>query len=396
MQLISWLHECIDLLPKLKQLNPTLGFEPLRLGPALTNVMADPAAGLFLFVLARCSDMESLIEIAASLDSLDEEVRARLLSIFDLVPGLASGLIDRCWLAERDRLQPNWEQCLAALDRIEHDSEDWAREDLRQAVVRAKAAVIYEFRGNTDGALNLLREDRSGGPFLADQEATILQNQGEHAAAWAIWKAGLPEWSTHNKLDEVTLAFAHKKAAISAGYLGEWNESARLFLEASTRLEAFQGRHNKQADLASSPDLVPLRLLADYAVGLWRAGNHKESITAFEVVISRVFAVSRQLELLTKPGACYPWTQYAPTSRRQTLGANRSSVTAREAKAERRTASYVGSCSVDRHPVCPSQWHPLGDAPQGDGLWERHDLLAPAERMAKCRPLGTIAPPAPG
>jgi len=294
-QLIGWIHESLNLLPDLKQLDPEIAIEPLRLGPAMTDVMDDPASGLFLFLLARCSDVESLLELVVSLESIDEEFRVRLLHIFDLVPGLASGLIDRCWLAEKDLPQPDWERCLAVLDRVSHDAEHWVREDLRQAAVRAKVVVIHEYRGGTDAALSLLRADKIGGPFLADQEATLLQDKGDHSAAWAIWQAGLPDWTTRNELDEVTLAFALKKAAISAGYLGEWGESARLFLEASNVLEAYQARHNVQADRASSPELIPIRLLADHALGLWRAGNHKESIAAFEVVVSKTSAISPRL-----------------------------------------------------------------------------------------------------
>lgn len=80
-------------------------------------------------------------------------------------------------------------------------------------------------------------------------------------------------------------------------------------------------------------------------------------------------------------------------SRRQAMGANRPSVTSREAKAERRTAPCIGSSSADRHLICPAQRHSLGDAPQGDGLRQRHDLQAKAQGMATGRRLGTFAPP---
>src|SRR5437764_4506938 len=50
----------------------------------------------------------------------------------------------------------------------------------------------------------------------------------------------------------------------------------------------------------------------------------------------------------------------------------------------------------DRHRLCPPEWHPLGDAAPGDGLWLRHDLLAPAAVLAAARRLEeTPARPAP-
>ena len=36
----------------------------------------------------------------------------------------------------------------------------------------------------------------------------------------------------------------------------------------------------------------------------------------------------------------------------------------------------------DWHPVCPEEWHPLGDAAPGNGLWLGHDLLVPSARLA--------------
>jgi hypothetical protein len=32
--------------------------------------------------------------------------------------------------------------------------------------------------------------------------------------------------------------------------------------------------------------------------------------------------------------------------------------------------------------VCPEEWHPLGDAAPGNGLWLGHDLLVPSARLA--------------
>src|SRR5262249_28579691 len=45
----------------------------------------------------------------------------------------------------------------------------------------------------------------------------------------------------------------------------------------------------------------------------------------------------------------------------------------------------------DRHRLCPPEWHPLGDATAGDGLWLRHDLLAPAAVLAAARGLEEVA-----
>jgi transposase len=71
---------------------------------------------------------------------------------------------------------------------------------------------------------------------------------------------------------------------------------------------------------------------------------------------------------------------------------DRAPVTSRKAKAQGRTPSCIRSRSLDRHPLCTPQWHSLGDAPQGDGLRQRYDLLAPPSRLAARRRLGSPPP----
>lgn len=74
------------------------------------------------------------------------------------------------------------------------------------------------------------------------------------------------------------------------------------------------------------------------------------------------------------------------------MGTGGTFVTAGEAKAEGRTPAGVRSCRPHGHPVCPTQRHPLGDAAQGNGLWEWNDLLATAQGMAGCWSLAAPAP----
>jgi transposase len=73
------------------------------------------------------------------------------------------------------------------------------------------------------------------------------------------------------------------------------------------------------------------------------------------------------------------------------MGAGRPAVTSREAKAEGRTPSHIRPCSLDRHPLRVTQRHPLGDASQGDGLWQWNDLLAAPQGMAGCWSLAALA-----
>ena len=47
----------------------------------------------------------------------------------------------------------------------------------------------------------------------------------------------------------------------------------------------------------------------------------------------------------------------------------------------------VRPCLPDRYPVCAQDRHSLGVSAPGNGLWQRHDLLAPSARLANSRGL---------
>lgn len=67
-------------------------------------------------------------------------------------------------------------------------------------------------------------------------------------------------------------------------------------------------------------------------------------------------------------------------------------VTSGEAKAERRSSACARSGSTDRHPLRSSERNTLGDASQRDGLWQWHDVLASAPRVASRRSVGASPP----
>jgi len=72
------------------------------------------------------------------------------------------------------------------------------------------------------------------------------------------------------------------------------------------------------------------------------------------------------------------------------MGTGKAAVTDGEAKAQGRSPSRVRSSSLGRYSLRAPERHPLGDAPQGTGLRQRHDLLAPSSRLAEG---GCLGPP---
>jgi transposase len=64
------------------------------------------------------------------------------------------------------------------------------------------------------------------------------------------------------------------------------------------------------------------------------------------------------------------------------MGTHQTAHSAGATQTEGRSPPGVGSCLSDRHPVCAQDRHSLGVSASGDGLWQRHDLLASPPRLA--------------
>jgi|GEM_PF-6430881 len=296
-QRLEWVREAATAFTEFGHRHPDFELGPLPIGPGRTEVTVDTAASLFAFVLASCTGIDDLADLAGSLNSLDESLRLRLLSVFDLLPGGATSLLDRCWIKQLELPEPNWPRCLQVLASFEGDAEFWHREDLRQAAVRAQSTILHGSLHDTEAALSLLRRPRGGATsaILEDQEASLLQDRNDHRAAWAIWQRGLPRWSAEGDSGEIFLSYAAKKAAISAGRLGEWAEAARLFLDASTRLDRFHRSSGASPEGNLELLLVPTALLAEHAYSLWRAGERRGSIAAFATAISGLESLGTQV-----------------------------------------------------------------------------------------------------
>jgi hypothetical protein len=280
-RLLEWLREAAEIDRELKRVDPAFALGPVAHHADRPAGFEDIATGLFMFVLAHCTGREDLLQLLEGLATMDDAFRVRLLRLFDLVPGAATHLVDSAWLKEADS---EWRDTIAVLQQAEKSAELWGREDLRQASVRAQSAVIHEH--DPDQALGILRSRRgsSHSGLLENQEASLLHERGDHAAAWQIWRDGLGRWDAEGDLDEITLAYAFREAAITTAKLGEWADSAHLFLEASTRLEKNR-RRSGTSESSGAIALVPQALIADHAYSLWRAGHWPESIVAFESVL---------------------------------------------------------------------------------------------------------------
>jgi hypothetical protein len=285
-QLFDWLHQAGQAADSLRTLDPSSPVGLLKLDPGSPAPPVDIATGLFPFLLARCATINDLSAVIDNLEHLDDTFRARLLKVFDLYPGFAQQVLDR---SRRRVPEANRAHCLEVLSRVAAAAALWGHEKLRQAAICAKASVLAQI--DPEAALDLLRHNRpaAGNAALLDnKEASLLQQRGDHAAAWAIWRTGLPRWAADGDFDEVAQAFAMEEAATSAARFGEWDEAARLFIDASRLLRA----QNTEEEPSSPYALLPLRFAIEHAYALARASRWRESVAAFDGVLSELSEIA--------------------------------------------------------------------------------------------------------
>jgi hypothetical protein len=295
-RLFLWLRESFDLLKRLQLSQPDL-VGLLEEGRVRTNAI-DFQTGLFLVIVVQCSNIDDLSSLLGNLESLEENLRLRVLRLFSLSFGTATSLIDRCWLAEREKSQPDWEHCIGVLDRAKALGESWDCVMLREAATRAKIIIFHEILAGADEALGLLAKEIPAireSVLLVDQQAKLLQDRGEHREALTIWQEAIPRWIENGELDEVALVYAHRKAAVSAGYLNEWREAAHLFEEACSRLESYFARHRDAPEENKALKLAPLEFSADCSFCLWRASDQEAALEKFEAVILKLSELHGEL-----------------------------------------------------------------------------------------------------
>jgi hypothetical protein len=292
-QLLGWLRESVESAVETARQKPSFDISGSLSDPDVSDELSDPATALFLFVLVRSFGAEDLVDLFESLTAMDEPFRDRLLRIFDIIPGLATHLMDDCWLVESEKAESDWCRCLAVLKEAQEASKGWRCESLRVAAISTQATIIHDGLKDTNQALKLLQEELQGKEnfLLADQKASLLQEIGENSAALEIWQEGLVRWTLQDGLETTALTLAFKKAGISAGRLGEWEEAAGLFLMASTKASTYREDYLERdakggQEEGNSIPVLQLALLADHAFALFRAGKRLESLMAFERVIA--------------------------------------------------------------------------------------------------------------
>lgn len=232
-----------------------------------------PEQILFSYQAARISGLDDLAALISALDELPEEKRNLLLAVCNSYSIFASLLISTAWLNDVKNDNLDVSKAIATLRHVESASRRWGAMKLVQACQVACSVIYDEYGHSADSALNVLDVADVEFPNSADlinQRSKVLfhakrEKEGLVVAEQAL---SLPE------LPSVEHVYTCRNAGIAAANLGNWAKATDFF-----ELGA------KRASKSSVQMSMGIGLMADAAIGYWRQGKHKESISKFVVVL---------------------------------------------------------------------------------------------------------------
>lgn len=242
------------------------------LGEAAGRI-TDPVAHLGMMLVPRCESVAFLDELLDALDEIPATLRTRIFAGLRLLPLELRLLIDKVWLAESDRGEPDWPSCLATLRKAVTLGVKWEILDLAVAAVKALSLIQDEYLHDRTAALAELdraaADLRLDSHLIDDQRALVLFHLGRHSEAISLWEKAFAQWPAVNEPHDSTPALAARFAGMAAAAGENWLLSGQWFRRGYESL----ARGGDQALAAG--------LLTDAAFAFWRGGAKAECVKAF-------------------------------------------------------------------------------------------------------------------
>lgn len=272
-RLIACFVEMEELLRALPELRKRMA--ALKLPPSVDSPrsdISDPAKLFFVFAVNRCTDAIFLKELINEIVQVPADLRSRMLSIFSDSISNATMLIDRVWLSESKKNNPNWESCLTIFRNVAEKSRKWGISNLAYAVTRGTAIILDEYLRESEKAIAVIDavENELGLSHVTqDERATILYNNKDYHRALEIWQEMLRRIGNLPIEYDITI-WTCRKAAISAAMTDDWSLAAQLFLQGYDKA--------KQTNIL----WATAGLMADAAFAHWKAGQHAQLLTTLQ------------------------------------------------------------------------------------------------------------------
>ncbi len=172
--------------------------------------------------------------------------------------------IHTAWVEETNTDTPDWSPWLECLDLALEACASASLPKYGAQIARAKSIILSEYIGDMEGGCSVLDAAESAfGPsaVIEDQRVNLLGRSGNYGEALKAWDCLVGRFG-HAAISD---PFAYRRAAISAGKLGQLNRASQLF-EAGTQLV--------------KDGMYPTRvgLLVDASFCSFQAGNRRNCI----------------------------------------------------------------------------------------------------------------------
>ena len=194
-------------------------------------------------LLYRISRVEDLEQVIAVLEQLQDDDRTKLLNVFRSDDGELRLLMGKPWSSVGTIPESDSWKYVEVLRKSLSAGHRWGNTNWSRASARMLSAVLDEMHGERDEAEKVIDEAISqvGTSLnLEEQRAVIALNHNEYKRALSIWARVLPQWHADELYHDLQPVYGSRGAAISAAYLGMWDEAAKYFHECFVRASQFK------------------------------------------------------------------------------------------------------------------------------------------------------------
>jgi hypothetical protein len=256
------------------EFKPAQWFPRSMVPPSLRTVPDDEHIRISLagLVLGQVAGEAFLADLLAELAALPEERCTKLVQAFGAWPTLLSLVVDRIWLEEDKKNNPDWERLVAWFADMSAKAAALAAEPFVALCTRAASVICNEYLNDQERAAQLLGTATATAPgyvaLLFDQRAKIAAQKNDWPGALEAVRQALASWD-ESEFELHPKMLALQRAGTWAGKLEQWPQSAGYFAHA--------------AKLAKRIPLVvnEAGLETDAAVARWRAQDRAAALDGF-------------------------------------------------------------------------------------------------------------------
>lgn len=186
---------------------------------------------LSLSFIPAVNDADRLEELADLLAGRDLETRSLILQGYGGEFDGATLALDRVWLGEAGRPDPDWQRLTHLLDRIVHMATEGCVSALAIAAATLGIRVTDENLSDPPAALELSNQmlgDLGRAPRILTAKAKVLWRSGQAQDALALYDEAIPSFD----LSRPWLTDTLREAGMAAGRAGNWRLAAARFASA--------------------------------------------------------------------------------------------------------------------------------------------------------------------